>query len=168
MQAVLTRKRCGCSASAISVEGSTFAVRRRSSRGALRTASFFLFKTGQTGRFPTAQERDETVMETCLDEHFGSGIDVVIDYLWGKSEESLFIARAKVGGKAGPTRFVQVGAASGTEIALPAAVLRSSPIKLMGSGLCSVSFDGLIECIGELLRATVPWEFKITISLSSS
>ena len=43
MQAVLTRKRSGCSASATSVEGSTFAVHRRSG-GAVRTVSLLLFK----------------------------------------------------------------------------------------------------------------------------
>ncbi len=104
---------------------------------------------------------DKTALETSLTGQFKTGIDVIIDYLWGTSAESLLIARAKVGGKAGPTRFVQIGAASGSEMTLPAAVLRSSAIDLMGSGLGSVSFDGLIRCVGELLQATVPGGFKI-------
>ena len=46
MQALLTRKRSGCSASAISVEGSAFTVFRPPAQlgGAVRTVSFLLFK----------------------------------------------------------------------------------------------------------------------------
>jgi Protein of unknown function (DUF1810) len=48
IQVVPTRKRSDCSTSATSVEGSPFAGAVR--EGAVRTISFFLFKTGQTGR----------------------------------------------------------------------------------------------------------------------
>jgi hypothetical protein len=68
-----------------------------------------------------------------------------------------------------PIRFVQVGAASGPDITLPAAVLRSTPIDLMGSGLGSVPEDRLILCIGQLLRATKTAGLKIatkTVPLS--
>jgi len=90
------------------------------------------------------------------------GVDVVIDYLWGKSAECLLIAASKAGGaSAKPIRFIQVGAASGPNITLPGAVLRSSAIELMGSGLGSVSPEHLIAGIAELLNATVPCGFKI-------
>ena len=58
-------------------------------------------------------------------------------------------------------RFVQVGSASGSDITLPSAVLRSSAIALMGSGLGSVPIERLVASIGELLRATAPGGFTI-------
>jgi len=79
----------------------------------------------------------------------------------GKSAQSLLIAGAKAGADAVPVRFIQIGSVSGSEITLPSAVLRSSAIALMGSGLGSVPFERFVCCIGELLRATAPGGFKI-------
>lgn len=93
--------------------------------------------------------------------HFAKGVDVVIDYLWGKSAEALLIAAAKAGPEARPIRFVQIGAMSGGDITLPSAVLRSSAIELMGSGIGSVPLDRLIACIGDLLQAAPAAGFKI-------
>jgi len=71
---------------------------------------------------------------------FAEGVDVVIDYLWGISARSIIIAVAKFVEDAHPVRFVQVGGASGEELVLPSAALRSSAIQIMGSGLKSVPF----------------------------
>jgi NADPH:quinone reductase-like Zn-dependent oxidoreductase len=100
-------------------------------------------------------------LEQRFTEQFAAGVDVVIDYLWGKSAETLLRAGANAGADAVPIRFVQVGAASGSDITLPSAILRSAAIELMGSGLGSVRGDRFIYCIGELLKATVPSGFKI-------
>ena len=70
----------------------------------------------------------------------------------GMSSWAAFKERAKL--KAGETVLVN-------DLMLPAAVLRSSAIKLMGSGLGSVPLDRLVSCAGELLQATVPGGFKI-------
>src|ERR1700677_2757722 len=69
---------------------------------------------------------DETALEERFKEQFAQGVDVVIDYLWGRSAERLLIAGAKAGKDAMPIRFVQIGSISGPDIALPSAVLRSS------------------------------------------
>jgi NADPH:quinone reductase-like Zn-dependent oxidoreductase len=106
-------------------------------------------------------EENETALEQSFTEQFAAGVDVVIDYLWGKSAEALLRAAGKGGTDAVPIRFVQVGAASSSDITLPGAILRSSTIELMGSGLGSVRGDRFIYCIGELLKATVPSGFKI-------
>ena len=47
------------------------------------------------------------VLEGHLKEQFAEGVDVVIDYLWGKSAERLLIAGAKAGPGAVPIGFVQ-------------------------------------------------------------
>jgi NADPH:quinone reductase-like Zn-dependent oxidoreductase len=93
--------------------------------------------------------------------HFAAGIDVVIDYLWGKSAEALLIAAAKAAPEARPIRFVQIGSVSGADISLPSAVLRSSAIELMGSGIGSIPLERLIACVGDLLQAAVPANLKI-------
>jgi NADPH:quinone reductase-like Zn-dependent oxidoreductase len=103
----------------------------------------------------------EAALEDRLKEQFAAGVDVVIDYLWGKSAERLLIAAAKAGPDAVPIRFVQVGSASGSDITLPSAVLRSSAIELMGSGIGSIPLHRLVRCVGELLQATAPGGFKI-------
>jgi NADPH:quinone reductase-like Zn-dependent oxidoreductase len=104
---------------------------------------------------------NEAALEGHLKEQFAEGVDVVIDYLWGKSAERLLIAGAKAGPDAVPIRFVQIGSASGSDITLPSAVLRSSAIELMGSGIGSIPLDRFVRCIGALLQATGPGGFKI-------
>ncbi len=84
---------------------------------------------------------DDAALESSFKEQFAAGVDVMIDYLWGRSAERLLIAAAKAGKDAVPIRFVQIGAASGDDITLPGAVLRSSAIELMGSGIGSISVD---------------------------
>ncbi len=100
-------------------------------------------------------------MEDIFKEQFSQGVDVVIDYLWGPSANSLLIAGAKAGKDAVPIRFVQIGSASGPDITLPSAVLRSSAIELMGSGLGSIPLGRFVQAIGGLLRATIPGGFQI-------
>ncbi len=108
-------------------------------------------------------------LEGRFKQQFADGVDVVIDYLWGRSAERLLIAGAKAAAEAVPIRFVQVGSASGSDITLPSAVLRSSAIELMGSGIGSIPLDRFVGAIGALLQATVPGGFGIatrTVPLS--
>ena len=107
---------------------------------------------------------DETALEESFKKEFAQGVDVVIDYLWGKSAERLLIAGAKAGAEAVPIRFVQVGSVSGSNIDLPSAALRSSAIELMGSGIGSIPIDRLVRAVDGLLRATVPAGFAIAAS----
>ena len=104
---------------------------------------------------------DDAALERAFKEQFAEGVDVVIDYLWGRSAERLLIAAAKAGADAVPIRFVQVGSAGGSDITLPSAVLRSSAIELMGSGIGSVGVDRFLDVIGQLLRAARPAGFQI-------
>jgi NADPH:quinone reductase-like Zn-dependent oxidoreductase len=106
-------------------------------------------------------ETESDVLEGALGEQFASGVDVVIDYLWGPTVERLLIAAAKSAEGARPIRFVQIGAISGGSINLPGAVLRSSAIELKGSGLGSVPLERLIMAIAGVLRAAVPGRLKI-------
>ena len=104
---------------------------------------------------------DEAALEECFKQQFAQGVDVVIDYLWGKSAERLLIAGAKAGKDAVPIRFVQIGSITGSNISLPSAALRSSAIELMGSGIGSIPLHRFVHAIDGLLRATVSAGFTI-------
>lgn len=107
---------------------------------------------------------DETALEESFKEQFAAGVDVVVDYLWGRSAEHLLIAGAKAGADAVPIRFVQIGSMSGADITLPSAVLRASAIELMGSGIGSIALDQLVASIGDIMRAAVPGGFEIAVN----
>jgi NADPH:quinone reductase-like Zn-dependent oxidoreductase len=101
-------------------------------------------------------------LENAFMEQFGGeGVDVVLDYLWGQSAETLIVAAAKAGKDAVPIRFVQIGAVTGRDITLPSAALRSSALVLMGSGIGSISLGGLVGAISGVLQAVVPGKLKI-------
>jgi NADPH:quinone reductase-like Zn-dependent oxidoreductase len=104
---------------------------------------------------------DVAALEDAFKQQFARGVDVVIDYLWGNSAEHLLIAAAKAAPEALPIRFVHVGSGSGSDITLPGAVLRSSAIELMGSGIGSIPLDRLLNVTRDLLHATVPGGFAI-------
>jgi NADPH:quinone reductase-like Zn-dependent oxidoreductase len=112
---------------------------------------------------------NEELLEDKFKEQFTTGVDVVVDYLWGKSAERLLIAAAKSGAEGVPIRFVQIGAVSGSNIMLPSAVLRSSAVELMGSGINSIPLNRFVEAIGGVLQATAAAGFQIaakTVPLS--
>ncbi|SPB17130.1 alcohol dehydrogenase [Caballeronia novacaledonica] len=96
---------------------------------------------------------DEPAMSRAFETAFADGVDVVLDYLWGASARALLIAAARASQEQRALRFVQIGAISGGEIALPAAVLRSSAITLLGSGLGSIALDRLLAAAQAVLKA---------------
>lgn len=64
-----------------------------------------------------------------------SGFQVVIDYVWGKPTEVLLSAmtRRSFAAVGTETRLVQVGESAGPTISLPAAVLRSTALTILGT-----------------------------------
>jgi NADPH:quinone reductase-like Zn-dependent oxidoreductase len=64
-----------------------------------------------------------------------AGFNVVIDYVWGPPTEVLLsaIARPEFAVVNSETRLVQVGESAGPAIALPAAVLRSTALTILGT-----------------------------------
>jgi NADPH:quinone reductase-like Zn-dependent oxidoreductase len=104
---------------------------------------------------------DPDALERSAKAEFARGVDVVLDYLWGPSAERLLIAGAKAGADGVPIRFVQIGSISGGEISLPGAVLRSSAIELMGSGIGSIALERLVAAIGGMLAAAAQDGFAL-------
>jgi NADPH:quinone reductase-like Zn-dependent oxidoreductase len=100
--------------------------------------------------------------EHALIAQFAHSINVVIDYLWGESAQTIIVAIAKAVDDATPVRFVHVGGVGGQQsIELPGAALRSSAIQLMGSGLKSVPFPKLLDSISNVFRAAAPAKLQI-------
>lgn len=118
---------------------------------------------GADAVIPLDQPADELV-QAFRSEMKGRGVDIILDYLWGPSAESLITAAAGHGSAQGEPRirFVQIGSVSANTIALPGGALRSSGLELMGSGLGSVPFDRLAHAIGIVLNAAVPRGFRIS------
>jgi NADPH:quinone reductase-like Zn-dependent oxidoreductase len=78
---------------------------------------------------------DQELTEAFAREAGSAGFDVIIDYLWGRPTELLLAAltRSEFAAVTSETRLVQVGESAGPAISLPAAVLRSAPITIMGT-----------------------------------
>lgn len=88
-------------------------------------------------------------------------VDVVLDYLWGSSAETIIGAVSGHGATARRIRFVQIGSLQSRTISLAAGALRSSGIEIIGSGMGSVSSEGLIRSAKGFLNAILPGNFDI-------
>lgn len=128
-----------------------------------------IIATGRNAQALTALAADEcinlTADEQTLNAQFATAsagqIDVVVDYLWGRSAELLLPMLAKYTPGDKPVRYVQVGSLAGADIALNGAVLRAAPLQLMGSGIGSLTMPQLLAATGEMLQAAVPGQFTI-------
>ncbi|EPJ5853667.1 quinone oxidoreductase family protein [Klebsiella aerogenes] len=128
-----------------------------------------IIATGRNTQALAALAADEcidlTADEQTLNAQFAAAsagqIDVVVDYLWGRSAELLLPMLAKYTPGDKPVRYVQVGSLAGADIALNGAVLRAAPLQLMGSGIGSLTMPQLLAATGEMLQAAVPGHFTI-------
>jgi NADPH2:quinone reductase len=109
-------------------------------------------------------EPEEAIAEA-LAKEVASGIDVVIDYVWGRPAELTLDALAK-GFKASAThatRFIQVGSMAGRNINLPAEVLRSVDLTLKGSGFGSASLATIFAAIPTLFDQAAAGKLTIDV-----
>jgi NADPH:quinone reductase-like Zn-dependent oxidoreductase len=91
-----------------------------------------------------------------------SGIDVVLDYLWGHPAERFFEAILQKGfnKKAPRVRYIQIGESAGKTIPLSASMLRSSGVELLGSGFGSASFDQIRQSIVDFFATAAKERFQ--------
>lgn len=90
------------------------------------------------------------------------GIDVIIDYVWGAPTEALLAAmtRPEFAAVTKETRLVQVGESAGATISLPAAVLRSTALTIMGTAGIP-SREILAEAMEQVLGRGARGELRI-------
>jgi NADPH2:quinone reductase len=91
-----------------------------------------------------------------------SGFQVVIDYVWGQPAQSLLaaITRREFAVIQSEMRFVQVGESAAPTITLPAAVLRSTALTLMGTAGIPPR-DVLIEAFQRVMAHAAKGDLKI-------
>ncbi|WP_300670533.1 zinc-binding alcohol dehydrogenase family protein [Soonwooa sp.] len=83
--------------------------------------------------------------------HKETPIDIVIDYLWGNSAESILAALKGDGSFSHHTRYVTVGGMINDSINLSSSILRGTNIQISGSGLGSWSRHEMQLLITEIL-----------------
>jgi NADPH2:quinone reductase len=108
---------------------------------------------------------DEAVTEAFAAQIRDGGIDVVIDYLWGKPTELFLSALAQAFKPTGSrrTRIVEVGESAGSAIALPGAVLRSLDLHICGSGFGSVPLDEVMAAIPRLFSLAAEGHLDVAV-----
>jgi NADPH:quinone reductase-like Zn-dependent oxidoreductase len=97
------------------------------------------------------QRTDEEFVARLRQLHQGTPINVIIDYLWGRTAEMILSALKGDGSFTPRTRFVSVGSVTGDLIQLSAATLRSVDLQLSGSGLGSWTKSQVRTLFSEIL-----------------
>ena len=108
------------------------------------------------------QLTEETApLESSLKVVFQQGVHIVLDYLWGPSALSIIQSAAKYSPQGISIQFVQIGSIGGATIPFPASALRSSGLKVMGSGLGSLSIAQMLSAISDLITHAPGAGFQI-------
>jgi NADPH:quinone reductase-like Zn-dependent oxidoreductase len=91
-----------------------------------------------------------------------AGFDVVVDYLWGGPTEALLaaITKPEFAVVTRETRLVQVGESAGATISLPAAVLRSTALTILGTAGIP-SREVLMNAMEQVLSRAARGELRI-------
>lgn len=95
-----------------------------------------LLKFGATETV-TIKQNDDDFLKQLTEIHNSTPIDIIIDYLWGRTAELLLEMLKGEGNVTHQTRFVSVGSLSGDKIQVSSEILRSVDLSLSGSGLGS-------------------------------
>jgi len=102
------------------------------------------------------------VSEAFLREAGQTGFQVVIDYVWGQPAQAFLaaITRREFASVQSEIRFVQVGESAAPTITLPAAVLRSTALTIMGTAGIPAR-DVLVEAFQQVMAYAATGELQI-------
>jgi NADPH:quinone reductase-like Zn-dependent oxidoreductase len=108
---------------------------------------------------------EEAICNAFAEQIRDRGIDVVIDYLWGRPTELLLDALAKSFRPEATrrTRLVEVGESAGKTIALAGSVLRSTDLTLLGSGFGSVPLNQIMGAIPTLFSLAAAGHLHVAV-----
>lgn len=115
-----------------------------------------LLSLGADDIIPVTQN-DEPFTQQLFAIHAQTPVDIVIDYLWGRSAELILSCIKGNGSFTNKIRYVSIGTMMGDVIQLSAAILRSVDLQLTGSGLGSWSR----QAVGQLLKDIIPEMFQL-------
>lgn len=119
---------------------------------------------GSADRVISLNQPEDAIVEA-FQEEAARGIDVIIDYLWGRPTELVLAALATGFQTSGTryTRLVELGESAGKTITLPGATLRSVNVHLMGGGFGSVSLDQIFAAIPDLFAMAATGVFTLDV-----
>ncbi len=113
-------------------------------------------------------DQDESGLLKAFQAVAQNGVDIVVDYLWGKPAELMIKAFMTKSLKIDETtaergvRYVSVGALAGAEIALPSSIFRSSFLTLLGSGTGNFPPNHIMkEIIERILQEAVSGKLTV-------
>jgi NADPH2:quinone reductase len=94
-----------------------------------------------------------------------SGLDVVIDYLWGRPTEALIAAISRRGltHAARRVRLVEVGDSAGPTITLPAQTLRSSGLEIAGSGAGTIPLQAVMAALPRFIDLAAAGKLRLGV-----
>lgn len=100
--------------------------------------------------------------EAFVQEAGQSGFQVVIDFVWGQPAEAFLtaITRSEFAAVQSETRFVQVGESAAPTITLPAAVLRSTAVTILGTAGIPPR-DVLVEAFQQVMAYAAKGDLQI-------
>jgi NADPH:quinone reductase-like Zn-dependent oxidoreductase len=92
------------------------------------------------------------------------GYDVVVDYLWGRPTEVLLgaLTRHDLEPRSSRTRIVQAGDMAGSHVSVPATVLRSAGVEILGAGTGAMPpREVIVRTLGEVLALLATGELRV-------
>jgi NADPH:quinone reductase-like Zn-dependent oxidoreductase len=123
-----------------------------------------LGKLRELGADATIQlnQPEESLKEAFAREAEDAGFDVIIDYVWGRPTEMLLAAiiKSEFAKVTKETRLVQVGDGAGATIALPAAVLRSAALTILGTAGIPAR-EVLVDAMQQVMTRAARGELRI-------
>jgi NADPH:quinone reductase-like Zn-dependent oxidoreductase len=123
-----------------------------------------LRKLRELGADSTIQlDQPEDSLKSAFAQEAGdAGFDVIIDYLWGRPTETLLaaITKPEFATIKNETRLVQAGESAGPTIALPAAVLRSTALTILGTAGIP-SREILVDAMQQVLSRATRGELRV-------
>lgn len=109
-----------------------------------------LFDVGADEMISLSQD-DEQIKAMIKAVHANTPIDIVIDYIWGHPAELILNCLKGDGSFTHQTKYVSVGSMAGDNIQLSAAILRSTNLQIIGSGLGSWTNQQVDILLNEIL-----------------
>lgn len=93
-----------------------------------------------------------------------TGYNVIVDYVWGRPTEALLdsMTRREFAGITSEARLVQVGESAGQTISLPAAVLRSTALTILGTAGIPPR-EALMDAFQQVISRAVSGKLRITV-----
>lgn len=108
------------------------------------------------------EQTGESLKEAFAREAGEAGFDVIIDYVWGRPTEALLaaITKSEFAKVTKETRLVQVGESAGAKISLPAAVLRSTALTILGTAGIPAR-EVLVDAMQQVMARAARGELRV-------